>query len=257
MTDDQPDLGFSYRFEPADASGDAALITLVLLHGAGGDETSLLEVGRRVGSGAALLSPRGKFDQVGGEGGARFIPRLPDGTADADAAHRCAGELADLVSGACDAFGLDPAAVFVLGFSNGATAATAVALDHPDLLAGGIVLSGRPPFREPGGRILDGKKFFCAHCRGDEIVTIDDYEELVESLVSSGAEVELHWYDTGHEISDHEVQDVREWLRKQAAELAAAREAAAAAALEEAEAEAPEGEAGGGAAGGGAAGGPA
>jgi predicted esterase len=48
-------------------------------------------------------------------------------------------------------------------------------------------------------------------------VTIDDYEELVEGLVTAGADVELHWYDTGHEICDQELDDAREWLRKRLA----------------------------------------
>ena len=32
--------------------------------------------------------------------------------------------------------------------------------------------------------------------------------------MSAGAEVELHWYDVGHEISAEEVADAGAWLAK-------------------------------------------
>lgn len=219
---DLPDLGVAYRFEPSTADDDAELasVTLLLLHGAGGDEEGLLNAAARVAPGAALLSPRGRLPDD--EGGFRHLPRRTsekpansdDPDPHAEAVHHRAGELAQFVAAACTALGLDEEDVWAFGFSDGATAAAALAYDHPDALAGAVVLSGREPFRPPGGRVIDGMQVFCATGRNDETVTIDDYEELVEGLVTAGADVELHWYDTGHEISDQELDDAREWLRK-------------------------------------------
>ena len=210
MSADLPELGFRYRYRPAPEGTDRPGHTMLLLHGAGGDEDSLWSVGERVAPGGALLSPRGKVE----EDGPRFFRRASPGVIDIEDLHACAGELAAFVAEACNAFELDPGAVWVLGFSNGATAATALAVDHPETLAGGVVLAGMAPFRSHG-RILDGKKFFCGHGRSDELVTTADYEDVVELLVSSGAEVELHWYDSGHEISAVEVTDVAAWLQRQ------------------------------------------
>lgn len=219
---DLPDLGVEYRFEPSTADDDAGLagVTVLALHGAGGDEESLLAAAARVAPGAALLSPRGT--RRDDDGGFRHLPRRtaakPTNSDDVDphaeAVHQRAAELAGFVAAACAALGRDEDDVWALGFSDGATAAAALAYDHPDTLAGAVVLSGHEPFRPRGGRIIDGMQVFCATGRHDETVTIDDYEELVEGLVTAGADVELHWYDIGHELSDQELDDAREWLRK-------------------------------------------
>lgn len=224
---DLPDLGVAYRFEPA-ADGDDPLagLTLLLLHAAGGDENSLVDEARRIAPGAAILSPRGTIENDGGghrhlppppveEEGVVHDPDLP--TPHEQAIHARTPELAAFVTAAKDALGFDGERVCAFGFSEGATAAAALFYDHPALLRSAIVLSGRSPFRPPRGRILDKKQIFCATGRNDESVTIDDYEELVEGLVTAGADVELHWYDIGHELSDQELDDVATWVGKRLA----------------------------------------
>ncbi|MEO7836384.1 MAG: dienelactone hydrolase family protein, partial [Acidimicrobiales bacterium] len=194
MTSELPDLGFEYRFRPpSNAQGPSGSPpTLVLLHGAGGDESSLWAVGDAVGPGVAVLSPRGKVE----DDGPRYFRRREPGVADVEDLRVRSEELVQFVSRACDAFGLDPAAVWLFGYSNGATAATALALDHPEALAGGVIFAGNVPFPHHG-RVLDGKSFFCGHGRADEQVSPADYEDVVELLVTAGAEIELHWYDSG------------------------------------------------------------
>ena len=54
---------FVHRFVPGSAGNGAPV--LLLLHGTGGDENSLLEPGRAVHPGAALLSPRGRVLEHG------------------------------------------------------------------------------------------------------------------------------------------------------------------------------------------------
>ncbi len=51
------DFGFAHRFEPATVQGAPCLL---LLHGTGGDENSMIALGKAMAPGAALLSPRGQ-----------------------------------------------------------------------------------------------------------------------------------------------------------------------------------------------------
>lgn len=72
------DLGFIHRFRPARAEGQPVLL---LLHGTGGDETSLLPLGVELAPEAALLSPRGKVPE---NGMPRYFRRLAEGVFDLD-----------------------------------------------------------------------------------------------------------------------------------------------------------------------------
>ena len=66
------ELGFIHQFIPASNRPDR--ITLLLLHGTGGNEEDLIPLGRELYPRAAILSPRGKvLDML------RFFRRLAEG----------------------------------------------------------------------------------------------------------------------------------------------------------------------------------
>src|ERR1700749_3326502 len=127
-------LGFTHRFEPATGAGAPPFL---LLHGTGGDENDLLQVGKAVAPGAALLSPRGKVLE---HGMPRFFRRLAEGVFDEDDVRRRAEELADFIGKARSHYGL--AAPVALGYSNGANIAAAVMLLRPENFGGGGFLWG-------------------------------------------------------------------------------------------------------------------
>ena len=83
---------FIHHYEPG---GGPETPPLLLLHGTGGDENSLIPLGRAVAPGAALLSPRGRVLEGGMP---RFFRRLAEGVFDEDDVRRRAHELADFVA---------------------------------------------------------------------------------------------------------------------------------------------------------------
>src|SRR5437870_7167242 len=111
-------LGFVHRYiPPAGGSEFAGGVTLLLLHGTGGDEDNLISLGRMLLPGAALLSPRGKVN----EGGAlRFFRRIREGVFDQEDLELRTEELAKFIEGAAEAYSLDRERIVAVGFSNGA-----------------------------------------------------------------------------------------------------------------------------------------
>src|SRR5262245_43232901 len=113
--------GFIHRFVPVDTGQQTAeqetLPTLLLLHGTGGSEDDLLELGQMILPGAALLSPRGKVLE---NGMPRFFRRLAEGVFDIADLKQRSYELADFITTASARYHFDPAHVIAVGYSNGA-----------------------------------------------------------------------------------------------------------------------------------------
>ena len=157
-------LGFVHRFLPAEAPG---LPTLLLLHGTGGDENDLLDLGRALVPGAALLSPRGKVLE---NGLARFFRRLAEGVFDLEDLRYRTGELADFAAAACQAYGLDAARLTAAGYSNGANIAASLLLLRPGTLQSAVLFHAMVPLVPENLPDLRGKGVFLAAGKADRLI---------------------------------------------------------------------------------------
>ncbi|MDQ7820220.1 MAG: alpha/beta hydrolase [Armatimonadota bacterium] len=203
--------GFTHRFEPA--APDVPL-TVLLLHGTGGDEHDLIDLGRAVAPGAALLSPRG---QVLEGGMPRFFRRLAPGVFDEGDLIRRTHELADFVESACAAYGRDPARVVAVGYSNGANIAAAVLLLRPRTLAAAALLRPMLPLRPPSVPDLRGRPVLIAGGLNDPLVPRARTDELVDVLRQAGAEVTVSWRPGGHGLTPDDIAVTADWLARQSA----------------------------------------
>src|ERR1700758_3269119 len=91
----QPD--FIHEFVPGNSPR-----TLLLLHGTGGNERDLIQLGRELDPNASLLSPRGKVLE---NGMPRFFRRLAEGLFDLEDLKKRTNELADFVAAAAKHYG--------------------------------------------------------------------------------------------------------------------------------------------------------
>jgi predicted esterase len=200
------DLDFVHRFVPAQEPG---ALTLLLLHGTGGDENDLLPVGRMLNERAALLSPRGKVLE---HGMPRFFRRLAEGVFDHEDLVNRTYELAEFVEGAVNEYGLDPRLLFAVGFSNGANIGASLLLLYPRLLAGAVLLRAMVPFEPENLPDLSGTPVYLAAGRSDPIVPPENTERLAEMLREARAKVTLDWQPGGHGIGQAEIEAARNWL---------------------------------------------
>lgn len=197
------------QFVPAEAGGTG--MTLLLLHGTGGDERDLLGLGRALLPEAALLSPRGAVLE---NGMPRFFRRLAAGVFDHDDLVARTHTLADFVAGAAARYGFDPRRVIAVGFSNGANIAASALLLRPKTLAGAILLRPMVPFVPETPPDLAGVPVLIASGRQDPIVLPAQPEQLATLLRDAGAAVTLHWEDDGHGLTQGDVIAAQGWLRE-------------------------------------------
>ncbi len=207
-------LSFTHRLEHGSGHNTPPLL---LLHGTGGDENDLIELGRMVAPEAALLSPRGKVLEGGMP---RFFRRLAEGVFDEQDVERRANELADFVSEAREAYSL-PAPI-ALGFSNGANIAAATLLLRPDALAGAVLIRAMVPLSQHPAADLTGKPVLILSGAMDPMVPADNAARLAALLSASGACVQHRTLPSGHGLSQADVALSRQFLTEAGRAIASA-----------------------------------
>ena len=205
MTND-PTLTFVHRFAPG-GGGDP--LTLLLLHGTGGDESDLLGLGRSLSPTAGLLSPRGRVLE---HGAPRFFRRLAEGVFDLPNLHAETAALAAFVAAAAGAYGFDPKRVVAVGFSNGANVAASVLLSRPAVLAGAVLLRPMVPFEPAAPVDLAGVPVLIARAASDPMVPRQQSDRLAALLRGGGADVTVAEQAGGHGLVAGDVTAARNWL---------------------------------------------
>ena len=182
----------------------------MLLHGSGGDETSLLATGRAIAPGAALLSPRGKvIDQQA----ARFFARhFTSGQAQQEEIHQRGRELDNFLRAARKHYALDQPVVLA-GFSSGANMALHLMLNTHTDWEGAILMRGSAVMTS-GTADLKRRPVLVLCGIHDPLVQTDQAEELAEQLRAAEAEVTLHWEEAGHSLCQGDLLMAFDWLRR-------------------------------------------
>ncbi len=202
-------LSFTHHYIPPVQTGRHEP-TLLLLHGTGGNENDLLDLGRMLNPNAGLLGLRGKVLE---NGMPRFFRRLAEGVFDVPDLIERTHELADFVGIASTTYSFDAERVIAVGFSNGANIAASMLLLRPQALAAAVLLHPMVPFVPEELPNLTDKQVFIGAGRRDPIVPMPNTEQLVQMLQQAGAAVEAYWHNGGHTITHEEVREAKRWLQ--------------------------------------------
>ena len=195
---------FTYRFIPGSADR-----TLLLLHGTGGNEADLLPLGFAIDPDASLLSPRGKVLE---NGAPRFFRRLAEGVFDEKDVIARAHELVDFVSAAAQKHDFDENTLVAIGYSNGANIASAIMLLGLLKFRGAILFRPMVPLSRPSDTSLENCNVLICGGRFDAIATAQQVNALAELLRDRKAEVDVRMQESGHELTDADVEAARDWL---------------------------------------------
>jgi phospholipase/carboxylesterase len=199
------ELAFIHRFE----KGASPQAPLLLLHGTGGNENDLMDLGRALSADRSLLSPRG---QILENGMPRFFRRLAEGVFDEADVVKRAHELADFILAACKTHDLKmPLAV---GFSNGANIAAAMLFLRPGVLGGAVLLRAMVPLKSPPPTDLNHKPVLLISGAADPIIPASNAKQLAAMLKTANAGIQHETLPTGHNLTQNDVTLAKTWLNK-------------------------------------------
>lgn len=197
------DLPFVHRFHvPDDPDGSV----FVLLHGTGGNEADLMPLAARLNPRATLLGVRGRSTE---EGVVRWFRRFDALTYDQDDIRAEAAAFAGFVDAAVKGYGLDPAAMTFLGYSNGANLLGAVLRLHPGVVGRAILLRGIEVLENPPVADLKGVRILLLTGARDPYARLAP--ALETALKAAGADLDARVIDAGHELSPIDLEIAKGW----------------------------------------------
>ncbi|AJD40042.1 glyoxalase/bleomycin resistance protein/dioxygenase family protein [Rhizobium gallicum bv. gallicum R602sp] len=198
------DLPFVHRFyTPPDPDGSV----FVLLHGSGGNETTLMPLLHKVAPRATLLGVRGRATE---EGFPRWYKRITPFSFDQDDIKNEAEAFAAFIDSAVKSYGLDPKKIVYVGYSNGANLLNSLLYLHPSLIHRAVLLRSMPVLTDYPHADLTGTDLLVISGKTDAYGRYAN--ELRTRLKTSGATVDSDVIFGGHDLGDADVPIIQKWL---------------------------------------------
>lgn len=181
----------------------------VLLHGTGGDETSLLSVAAYLNTDASILSVRGTVQENGAN---RYFKRLAEGVYDEEDLYARGEELCSFIIQASEQYDFKLSDVVLIGFSNGANIAINLLLQDQSAFKRAILMA--PMYPVDTRHLTEDKsdmRVFVSMGRFDPICTVSDSLHVVSLFEERQAHVTQVWTQT-HEVTRAILDQAKIWL---------------------------------------------
>jgi phospholipase/carboxylesterase len=206
---------YHHQFIASTATEPAHSYTLLLLHGMGGDENDLLDVGMVFGREVNLLSVRGKVLE---NGKPRFFERISPGVFDVNDLRLRTDELIDFVREAARQYAFDPRKIIALGYANGANIAGSMLLMHPRLLAGAMLFRPMIPFLTEERVSFPETPILILAGKTDASVKPAEGRNWANILKESGARVDFREIEADHCLTAYDLELAIDWFEEAFAE---------------------------------------
>lgn len=184
---------------------------LLLLHGTGGDEQSLVDIAGFLHAESTILSFRGAVEE---EGMNRFFKRNGLNQFDIPSLEAETDKLLQAIKKISEEAEIALADWIIVGYSNGANIAAHALLERETELQQAILFHPMSLGVDTQKFSLADKKIWLSYSQNDPIVPEKSARQLVQQFESRGAVVQVANFTSGHQITMEELESAKEWLNK-------------------------------------------
>jgi phospholipase/carboxylesterase len=189
---------------------------VVMLHGWGGDESSMWLFKRVIPAKTAVITPRAPLD-LGNGGYAWFLRNDPLHLTEPESLLEAIAKLEYFLTRLPQLYPVDPRRLLLIGFSQGAAVTNSLVMARPELVIGVALLSGMGfelPELVPQAMSLADLPVFIAHGTRDETVPLGAAQQACQTYTRLGATVTYAEYNVGHKMHMQGIKDLKAWVAR-------------------------------------------
>ncbi|MHC5227353.1 alpha/beta hydrolase [Enterococcus sp. LJL99] len=181
----------------------------ILLHGTGGDENSLKKLAYFFDSDATILSFRGTIEE---DGMKRFFKRKSLNQFDYESLEKESDRLLNKIYMISQQERIAVEEWTILGYSNGANIAAHILLERESLLQQAILFHPMSLGVDTQSFPITAKKVWLSIGKNDPIVPEKSAVALAKQFKSRGAQVDMFYTESGHQVIMDELAAAKQWL---------------------------------------------
>ncbi|WP_047415242.1 alpha/beta hydrolase [Cellulophaga sp. Hel_I_12] len=191
---------------------------LFMLHGYGSDENDLFSFASELPENLCVISIRAPYamQPFGNAWYAINFDAEKGKWSDDEQAKISRDKIASFITEACEAYGLDPTNVTLLGFSQGTILSYAVALSYPEKVNAVIALSGyiNEHILVEGYTSNDFRNlnFYCSHGSVDQVIPSAWAAKAPDFLNKLGIKNTYEEFPVGHGVAPQNFLALKKWL---------------------------------------------
>lgn len=193
-------------------AGDPSKPTLILLHGTGGDEHSLLEIASFLDPQMPVVSLRGTVSE---NGALRFFRRFAEGNFDWESIEKNTDELLDTLRSLAEHYAFSLENTIIVGYSNGANIGAHLLLSRDKApIKRGIFFHPMFLGKDAASFSLADKEVWLSNGENDPLLPAGNFEQLTTAFEKRRAAVVPFYTSQGHQLLSSELKAAKEWLNK-------------------------------------------
>lgn len=184
---------------------------LILLHGTGGDETSLIQVANILDPEATYLGIKGEVNENGMN---RYFKRLSEGNYDEEDLNKRGQELMTFIKDSSEKYEFDFNDLVLVGFSNGSNIGINLLLQDDSPIKKAILMAPLYPVDTSHlTQTKDDVEVFLSMGTDDPLCPVEGSKDVIALFKNKGAKVEEFWTYT-HEVTLAILNTAKEWLTR-------------------------------------------